>query len=352
MSGDGVCICGVGMVTAVGGCAAQTTSSVLAGISRYSETDDEDTDAIGTMALLPEDWLPPLHDDLADAGLADREQRMLRLAGPALEEAMTGLPQRQKPALILAIPEAMPDVPLEMGDEVLDHLFVHTSGTWNRAASLLVIAGRAGGLLALHSAISLLDAGAEYALIGGVDTYLDAEVLSALEADDRLLTEGALDGFAPGEGAAFLLLGRREAVERDGLQALGYIRLPGLAQEPGHRYSEVPSRGDGLALAVSSGIAEGDGRKIRTVLCSLNGEQIGAKEWGVAMIRNHDAFEADPAMIHPADCFGDPGAAAGPILIGLGTIAMRSGDLPGPALVWCASDAELRGAVWLEPAQA
>ena len=84
---------------------------------------------------------------------------------------------------------------------------------------------------------------------------------------------------------------------------------------------------------------------MRSVLCSLNGEQLGAKEWGVAVLRNHAGLDDVPVLVHPADCFGDMGAAMGPVLIGLSAIGMREEYLPGPSLVWCASDAELRGAV-------
>lgn len=352
MNGPGAWICGIGMATPVGGCAVQTATSVQAGISRYADTFVDDDETPVTMALLPDDWLPPLNEQLEDLGLGEREERMLRLAGPAIAEAMAGLPERQIPPLLLAIPEPMPELPLDIDETVLDHLMVQTGLRLHRQASQIVPSGRAAGLMALHSAIAMLGAGAEYALLGGMDTFLDAEVLSTLEEEGRLLMEGALDGFAPGEGAAFLLLGADAAIERDGLTRLAFVNPPGLAHEPGHRYSDVPFRGEGLAAAVSAALGYCNGQRMRSVLCSLNGEQLGAKEWGVAVIRNHAGFDDDPMLVHPADCFGDVGAAIAPVLIGLAAIGLWEGYLPGPALVWCASDAELRGAVCVQPAVA
>ena len=66
MAGEHAWICGAGMVTPVGGQSAQTAASVRGGISVYEES------AIlnnrfepMTMALVPEDILPPLNEKLA-----------------------------------------------------------------------------------------------------------------------------------------------------------------------------------------------------------------------------------------------------------------------------------------------
>ena len=45
---------------------------------------------------------------------------------------------------------------------------------------------------------------------------------------------------------------------------------------------------------------------------------------------------------HPADKFGDAGAAMGAILVALAAQSLRTGTRPGPALVWAASDREPR----------
>ena len=83
-------------------------------------------------------------------------------------------------------------------------------------------------------------------LVGGSDSYEDSSRLMPLDADKRLLTLGAGDGFAPGEAASFLLLTPHIelAQQRDG-QVIA-LSPPGISEEKGHLYSEEPYRGDGL----------------------------------------------------------------------------------------------------------
>ena len=46
-------------------------------------------------------------------------------------------------------------------------------------------------------------------IVGGVDTYLDLRLLATLDAEQRILGPRVMDGFIPGEGAAFYRLVRR-----------------------------------------------------------------------------------------------------------------------------------------------
>ena len=113
----------------------------------------------------------------------------------------------------------------------------------------------------------------------------------------------------------------------------------GTAEDPGHRYSEAPALGVGLANALEdarSGLAGVE--PVKTCFAGLNGESFGAKEWGVAHIRHHSFFDRKLAFEHPADCFGDVGAAMGPLLIALADETLRAGHRQGPALVWASSD--------------
>ena len=57
----------------------------------------------------------------------------------------------------------------------------------------------------------------------------------------------------------------------------------------------------------------------------MNGENYFAKEWGVSYIRNRSRFDADHGMHHPADCFGDTGAACGPLMVGLAALGIARG---------------------------
>ena len=348
-------VCGIGMITAVGDSTAQTAASVRAGISRYAESSVYNKRFLPmTMALLPEENLPPLNEELENAtpGLTSRQRRMLRLAEPALKEALAPLPRGKKIPLFLAVPEKLPDQPDRpppVTQKFLDQLITQTGTEQiDRAKSKLLPTGRTGGLQAIQDAILALaqsdDLG--YALVGGVDTYLDLYLLGTLDKDDRVLADGVMDGFAPGEGAGFILLCSNKAKESHSPLPTAQVTPPGIAAEPGHRYSEEPYKGDGLAEAVTAATEAGlNGTPARTVLCSMNGESFGSKEWGVATLRNTAALDETLRTEHPAECFGDTGAAIGPILVGLAALGMEQGYLPGPCLVWCASETEHRAAV-------
>ena len=82
-----------------------------------------------------------------------------------------------------------------------------------------------------------------------------------------------------------------------------------------------------------------------SVYSSLNGESFWAKEWGVASLRFHSRFEKALRVEHPVECFGDPGAALGPLMVGLAAIGLTRGYRKGPCLVYCSSDREERAAV-------
>ena len=326
MAEAGAFICGIGMVTAVGGCAAQTASSVRAGISGYQESSicNKRFEPM-TLALVPEEVLPPMAEELTGAaGLTTRQVRMLRLADPALQEALTLLPAGPSPPLFLAVPETVPKRPPAVTETFLDNLAIQTQQRFDRATSRLFPAGRAAGFAAITAAIErLAQERQDYVLVGGVDSYLDLYLLGTLDMAGRVLARGVMDGFAPGEGAAFLLLGSERARQTLGLDQAVFVHTPGIASEAGHRYSDQPYKGEGLAEAVSLALAANRSGPIRTVLAGLNGENFGAKEWGVAAIRNQPALDPDFRFEHPAECFGDTGAAVAPILVALAAIGLR-----------------------------
>ncbi len=345
MSNTGAWIVQTGMVTAVGIGSAQTASSIRAGISRYQESTvyNKSFEPM-TLALLPDAALPPLHDDLAKlAGLTPRQIRMLCLADSALKEVLKDLNLKQPPALFLAGPEAFADRPPALTAVFVQQLMTQTGAKLDAAQSTVFPVGRAGGLLALRAALALLAQGKhDYALVGGVDSYLDLYLLGTLDQANRVLAPGVMDGFCPGEGAGFVLLCSERVSKLH--TPLAHVHAPGIAAESGHRYSKEPYRGDGLAAAVSEAVL-GCQQPLQTVLCSLNGENFGVKEWGVAFLRNKAAFAEPFEIEHPADCCGDLGAAFAPVLIGLAAIGMQKEYMSTPCLVWCSSEHEQRGAV-------
>lgn len=345
MNKTGAYVLQTGMVTAVGIGSAQTASSVRAGINRFKESDEyyyPHGEPV-VMALLPEDVLPPLHAKLVSPELNARHSRMLCLADVALNDVLRGQNIQHPLPLYLAVSEPYAESPTTLTREFLQHLATQTGVKLDATLSSVFPDGRAGGLLALRAALALLEQGQhDYVLFGGVDSYLDARLLYTLADAGRLLAPGIMDGFCPGEGAGFVLL-CSERVSKSHTP-LARVHVPGIATEPGHRYSKEPYRGDGLAAAVSEAVA-GCQYPMQTVLCSLNGENFGVKEWGVAFLRNKTAFAEPFEIEHPADCCGDLGAAFAPVLIGLAAIGMHKEYMSSPCLVWCSSEHEQRGAV-------
>jgi 3-oxoacyl-[acyl-carrier-protein] synthase-1 len=83
-------------------------------------------------------------------------------------------------------------------------------------------------------------------------------------------------------------------------------------------------------------------------VCDLNGDRYRAVEWAMASMRAFSDLHGDEPLWHPADCVGDPGAAAGALSVVWATAALVKGYAPLPqVLVWGASDGALRGAALL-----
>src|SRR5438477_2789246 len=264
------------MITAVGLSAAETAASVRSATARFTETSlmDKRFEPF-TLAEVPEDGLPELGEGLADVGLTARETRMLRLGTAALRECLKALPPRQaSPGLILSQPETSTTQPLD-GPLFLQRLALQVGGGFDVKRSDASHRGRAGGLTAIGQAAEMIRTGqTQFVLAGGIDTYRDLYVLGTLDMEQRVKSASNLDGFIPGEGAAFLLFGRADA----GAVPLAAVSQVTQASESGHLYSDEPHRGDGLATAVQqlvqSGAAVGP---IQEVYSSMNGENHWAK---------------------------------------------------------------------------
>jgi 3-oxoacyl-[acyl-carrier-protein] synthase-1 len=353
MSNDPL-IVGVGMMTAVGLSGPETAASVRAATMRFVETTirDQRYDPI-TVAQVPDDGIPPLADSIGrEQAVTPREARMLRLGAMPLAEALAVLPVGQRPpGLTLTLPEMQPGFRVD-GARFLKLFATQTDARFDLMKSAAVDEGRAGALVAIARAAQVIRSGqASFALAGAIDSYRDLLVLGILDREERLKSASHLDGFIPGEGAAFLLLASDDAVHRFGLQALGRLTRVALDEESGHLFSTAVYRGEGLAKTLAQLFGSGDVEgPIAEVFSSMNGENYWAKEWGVGFLRNRSAFLDDVGIHHPADCFGDPGAASGPLLVGLAALGMRDGYRRSPILVYCSSDHGPRAALAVNPA--
>jgi 3-oxoacyl-[acyl-carrier-protein] synthase-1 len=319
----------------------QAWATTRAGVSRIgnSQVLDKNLDAI-QMGLVPEDALPPLPPDIEALSLPSRARRMLRLAAPVFKavaaEAGDG-PQ----VVFTGLPQVDPaESPWLANFHRLLSQFAAVP--INLEASGVIPTGRAAGLMAIEAGMKALEQGqATSVIVGGVDTFLDLKLLSELDDEGRILGPQVLDGFIPGEGAAYLVLKPvAAATDARPILALGATSMP----DPGHRYGKEPAKGEGLAKALEllRAMVGSPPPPVNTTFAGFNGENFDSKLWGVARLRHNDFFTPNMSMQHPASSIGDTGAACGAIMSSLAATALARGDRVGPALVWAASDFEMR----------
>lgn len=345
-------ILAVGLATPVGLDARSAAAAVRAGINRFRASGVLNRDLERqVLSVVADEHLPRLHPAIREARAVapgSAAARMLKLGAFALAEACGGC--EEPLPLLLALPEERPGSADRVTPGFLHDLALQAGVPLDEGRSRIYRQGGAGGLFALRDALALLAAGTP-CVVGGIESFLDKPLLEALEGEGRLLG-ASKDGFIPGEGAGFLLLGSRAARKRLGLDAIARVTGVATGTEPGHRYSSEPYRGEGLAAAFQSLLAAlPPGRPgVRCVYAGFNGESLAAKEWGVAYLRSAESFAEDLRVEHPADCIGDAGAALGPIMLGLAALGIGRGQREAPCLVWSTSDREGRAAALLDAA--
>ena len=343
-----------GAICAVGRGVKQVHASVRAGIGRLSVSTvrDRHSEPIH-MALCPEATLEPLVLAIEPIPFDSRRRRMVRLAASALREVVLDLPEGSAPLpVFLGLPEPRPGERLVGAAEMI-HAFGRQAGVpLHETQSQLFARGRSAALLALEAGVQcMIEGRAQSVLVGGVDSYLDLPLLGDLDLEGRIHGPRVTHGFVPGEGAAFVrltLAGTGQAAAKRAPRVA--VLAIGTAQDPGHRYSDKPSLGEGLSQAIGKMLAKipRPTAPIESTFADLNGEMFGAKEWGVASVRYADLFSPVSQIHHPADCFGDTGAATGALLIALAYADLARGDRAGPALVLASSDREDRACALLD----
>jgi 3-oxoacyl-[acyl-carrier-protein] synthase-1 len=343
-------VVGVGIVSPVGLSLPETAASARARIARLREIQWRDRRFEPLIVgRVPDDGLPELAPKLVDMHLQYREARMLRLAQVALEEVLKPVAGKDIALpLLLGLPEHHTTRPIDPRS-FLAKLAHQAQVRLNPALSVAVPKGRAGGLMALRRTRALLESNeAEFVLVGGVDSLIDLYVLGTLDMQGRIRNEINSDGFSPGEGAAFLLLTREATAAKQGVKPLARVLGYGQGFEPGHLYADEPYLGEGLAACLAALFAETPPPKpVGCVFSSFNGERYWGKEFGVARLRNSTLFAPDHPMEHPAECFGDLGAAHGPALAALAVHGIQQGYRREPCLVYASSDYGDRAAILL-----
>lgn len=351
MSEREVVLVACGMMTSVGLSSAETAASVRAGTTRVAESVcyDKHSEPF-TLAQVPPEALPQLDPQPAgEEGWTARGLRVLTLAiMPLVECAASCRDSGSPPGLAMALPEPLIGAVTDP-DAFLAGLAEQTEGLFDLSASTANFSGRAGGVAAMGHAASVIAAGdADFMLAGGSDSYLDLMLLGTLDLEERVASRTSLDGFVPGEGAGFVLLAERRAAEQAGLSPRARLSQVAVGEEAGHFYSEEAYRGEGLANTVANLFAEVEmPGPVTQVYSSMNGENHWAKELGVTLLRHQDQLAPDVDVRHPVECFGDLGAAIGPVMAGLAATDMARGGCGGPTLLYGSSDRGSRAALLL-----
>lgn len=337
-------VAGYGLITAVGPTTPLSIAAVSAGANAYRASNNINKNGAPMItAQVPEEALAVLPDDIGKISLTQKELRLIRLSIPALHEAVKSLKIETPIPLFLAGPESSNNRQGARG-VILKHIAEQSGVKIDVASSRYLASGRAGVIEAIDLAYRYFSASsAELVLVGGVDSYLDAATLGALDAEDRVTAENVSDGFAPGEAAGFLLLSKNQLADF----CIG-LHQPSLGKETGAYYSDEIYRGDGLAKVVSGAIAFAQGKSVSRIYSSMNGQHYFAKEYGVSVMRNSPAIITDHKIFHPADCWGDIGAATGIGLIALSASHFFKTKDDLCHLVYGSSDGTNRAAVCVE----
>lgn len=338
-------VAALGASTPVGRCAWSTAAAVRAGISRVREHPYRIDSAGEPLRVASASWLDP------ELGGVERFAALLL---PAIEQALAPLLQTApalRCALMLGLPSPRPGLSETLRDELVDRI-TRSHGELLVSVSAYP-AGHAAGLVALQAAIERLGQGdLDGCVVAGVDSYLAAETLSWLEAGDRLHGAGPLNnawGFIPGEAAGAVLVMRERTAERLGRRPLAVILGTGAAHEPKGIKTRSVCIGEGLTQAFRGALrALPAGTQVSDVYCDLNGEPYRADEYGFAALRTKEAFRSVTDFVAPADCWGDVGAAGGPLHLILAAIAGAKGYARGDtAFIWASAEEGERAAALL-----
>jgi len=350
MTKPAVVVVSVGAVSPIGLSLAETAASARAKVARLREIEWRDRRFQPfIVGAVPEDGLPELDSALSALYLQYREARLLRLAHVALDEVFKPMTGYETPIpLLLALPEHHTTKPIDC-KAFLTRLVQQTKAPLDLAHSVAVPNGRAAGLMAFQRATEMLESNkAEFVLVGGVDSLIDLYVLGTLDMQERIRNEVNSDGFSPSEGAAFVLLTLASTAAKQGLRPLVHILGSAIGHESGHLYAQEPYIGEGLAATFTNLLSQTPPPSpIGCVYASFNGERYWGKEFGVARLRNSAAFVPDHQMEHPAECFGDMGAAHGVMLAALAIHGVMKNYRQSPCLVYASSDYGGRAATLL-----
>lgn len=339
-----VYVCSVGARVPVGAGWLPAASAVRAGVSAIAAHPDW-VDKSGERVRVA-------RDAFLDADL-DMTGRIVAMLLDAVAEAVPDRTVRRPGWRLecwIGIPAPRPGVGSSLGAAVA----AAVAGALDVAPEAVHVLpyGHAAGAMAVQAAAQRVSQGhADLCLAAGADSYVGWDSLEWLDDACRLMSAVNRNGFPPGEGAAACVVAGRRVAQV--LAAPALVRIAAAAttieQQPALS-GDQPCIGVGLTEAIRGAVAGAAGLgAVATTYCDLNGERHRNEEYVYAMLRTQDAFADAHDYVTPADCWGDVGAASGPLYVCLAAAAAQYGHGRGRLpLLWTASDAGQRCAVLLD----
>lgn len=281
--------------------------------------------------------------------------RLIRMATSSLEEICTTISFNQLGlqdiALFVALPEERPGWNKNDIQTINNKLNQLTLPVKFKSIELFP-KGHAAGLIALDMASACIkDRRSEMCIVLGIDSYLNFMTLEWLDNNRQLANAYNRGAFFPGEGACAVLIASNDAVSRYKLDSLAIIRGSADSIETNKIKTDTICLGEGLTECVreitrSLQLPE---QAIDGIICDINGERYRAEEWGFVILRCAKAFVDPTAYEQPATCWGDVGAASGPLFIALAVTAGKRGWAKGNRyMIWNSSEGGERAAVLLK----
>ncbi|MDA8142255.1 MAG: beta-ketoacyl synthase N-terminal-like domain-containing protein [Desulfobacteraceae bacterium] len=340
------------MVTPIGMNLSQTFASLRADITRMREAgdiywcraDDPDFEDGAPLVASTLSYLEPQRKQKNTPA-----QWLAHIAAQAFnnlrEKAQLSLPQYRELGLFMGLPPQQPGWGPEQEEQFCYH-FHNTIEMDLFPVAQFSFTGHAGALSLFESTRRALASGQiRYALLGGVDSYLFPEWLENLDQNYRIKSDRNLDGFIPGEGAAFLLLEPAGQPEKRGLSPLAAVTAAIQDRCPA---TEV-AHNTGVALSKTLSHLLEASPQPPIIVCDLNGEPARMKEWGYTYSRLGERLGVPLALEHPVDVLGDMGAASGAMFTALAILYLQKKYAQhASALIWTASDTGERAAMLIE----
>ena len=237
-------------------------------------------------------------------------QRFVELAKSALEEVTASLPSVASAAvpLYLALPEVRPGFSKE------DALAIRSALPCSEVN--LIIEGHAAGLAAFQFAAGKIESGElEACLVGGVESYFHPDTMEWLDSNRQLSGSVSRSGFVPGEGAGVCLLMSETAAYHRRLRPLAWVAATATGRETKLIKTTDVCLGEGLTAVVKEATRalEIPAESVTDIICDMNSERYRGEEWGFVCLRLPLQMANPTGYISPADCWGDMGAASGPL---------------------------------------